>query len=182
VASWSPVTKTITGDDVTIIAYQLIIEKDEPPHPHMIGKIGYISPKQKPRGGRAMRELQGTARLKIHDGKLEEFKRLAAECMESVRTRDSGTLQYDWFFNSDCSECVVYERYPDSEALLEHGANLGETMAALLQICSISGEICGTPSEELRKALEGQDVRIYSPYPSSNPNSTCLPSCVNTSR
>jgi hypothetical protein len=40
VASWSPVTKTITGDDVTIIAYQLIIEKDEPPHPNMIGKIG----------------------------------------------------------------------------------------------------------------------------------------------
>ena len=40
VASWSPVTQTITGADVTIIAYQLIIEKDEPPHPHMIGKIG----------------------------------------------------------------------------------------------------------------------------------------------
>ena len=40
VASWSPVTKTIDGDDVTIIAYQLIIEKDVPPHPHMIGKLG----------------------------------------------------------------------------------------------------------------------------------------------
>lgn len=40
VASWSPVTETITGSDVTIIAYQLIIEKDELPHPHMIGKIG----------------------------------------------------------------------------------------------------------------------------------------------
>ena len=47
VASWSPVTKTNTGADVTIIAYQLIIEKDEPPHPHMIGKIGlsmYVRP------------------------------------------------------------------------------------------------------------------------------------------
>jgi hypothetical protein len=40
VASWGPVTKTITGEDVKIIAYQLIIEKDEPPQPHMIGKIG----------------------------------------------------------------------------------------------------------------------------------------------
>jgi len=39
-ASWGPVTKTITGEDVNIIAYQLIIEKDEDPHPHMIGKIG----------------------------------------------------------------------------------------------------------------------------------------------
>ncbi|HLA19445.1 MAG TPA: hypothetical protein VJ253_09020 [Dehalococcoidia bacterium] len=40
IASWGPVTKTITGEDVSIIAYQLIIEKDEPPQPHMIGKIG----------------------------------------------------------------------------------------------------------------------------------------------
>jgi hypothetical protein len=40
VASWGAVTKTITGDDVTIIAYQLIVEKDVPPHPHMIGKLG----------------------------------------------------------------------------------------------------------------------------------------------
>lgn len=40
VASWGAVTKTITGADVKLIAYQLIIEKDEPPHPHMIGKIG----------------------------------------------------------------------------------------------------------------------------------------------
>jgi hypothetical protein len=38
--SWSPVTQTIDGSDVTIISYQLIIEKDEEPHPHMIGKRG----------------------------------------------------------------------------------------------------------------------------------------------
>ena len=40
VASWAAVTRTITGGNVNIIAYQLIIEKDEEPHPHMIGKIG----------------------------------------------------------------------------------------------------------------------------------------------
>ena len=41
-----------------------------------------------------MDALQVTARLTIHEGKLEEFKNLAAECMRSVRDRDSGTLQY----------------------------------------------------------------------------------------
>lgn len=40
VVSWNPVNTTIDGADVTIIAYQLIIEKAEPPHPHMIGKFG----------------------------------------------------------------------------------------------------------------------------------------------
>ena len=46
-ASWSKVTKTITGDNVNVIAYQLIIEKDVDPHPHMIGKPGlsmYLPP------------------------------------------------------------------------------------------------------------------------------------------
>lgn len=38
--SWRAVDKTIDGSDVTIIAYQLIIEKDVEPHPHMIGKLG----------------------------------------------------------------------------------------------------------------------------------------------
>jgi len=40
VARWTPVSKTITGKPVSIIAYQLIIEKDVEPHPHMIGKLG----------------------------------------------------------------------------------------------------------------------------------------------
>ena len=38
--SWGQVDKTIDGSDINIIAYQLIIEKDEDPHPHMIGKMG----------------------------------------------------------------------------------------------------------------------------------------------
>jgi hypothetical protein len=40
VARWQPVTETITGEPVKIIAYQLIIEKDTKPHRHMIGKLG----------------------------------------------------------------------------------------------------------------------------------------------
>ena len=47
VARWKPVSKTITGEPVKIIAYQLIIEKDVEPHRHMIGKFGlsmYLPP------------------------------------------------------------------------------------------------------------------------------------------
>lgn len=47
VARWMPVSKTITGEPVRIIAYQLIIERDVEPHPHMIGKLGlsmYVPP------------------------------------------------------------------------------------------------------------------------------------------
>lgn len=37
---WNPVTKTLDCSAVNIISYQLIIEKDETPHKHMIGKRG----------------------------------------------------------------------------------------------------------------------------------------------
>lgn len=44
---WDPVTTTIDGNPVEVIAYQLIVEKDEEPNPHMIGKRGlsmYLGP------------------------------------------------------------------------------------------------------------------------------------------
>ena len=65
-----------------------------------------------------MSELVGIARFKIHEGKLEEFKRLSAEAMEIVKTKDTGTLQYDTYFNDDESECVIVERYRDSESAI----------------------------------------------------------------
>src|SRR5437870_8302892 len=81
---------------------------------------------------RAVSELQGIARFKFHEGTLEEFKRLSAQCMEIVRTRDTGTLQYEIYFNDDQSEALVCERYRDSEALIEHTAHLGDIGEAIL--------------------------------------------------
>lgn len=40
---WSEVDLSITGKNVKIISYQLIVEKVEEPHPHMIGKLGSLS-------------------------------------------------------------------------------------------------------------------------------------------
>jgi quinol monooxygenase YgiN len=49
-------------------------------------------------------ELLGIARFKFHEGKLDEYKRLSARAMEIVRTKDTGTLQYDTYLNEDQSE------------------------------------------------------------------------------
>jgi quinol monooxygenase YgiN len=68
-----------------------------------------------------MGELQGIVRFTFHAGKVEEFKRLSAECLEIVRAKDVGTLQYDTYFNDDESECIVLERFRDSDALILHG-------------------------------------------------------------
>jgi quinol monooxygenase YgiN len=116
----------------------------------------------------AMSELQGIARFKIHEGKLEEFKRLSAKAMEIVRTKDSGTLQYDTYFNDDQSECVVLERFRDSEALIEHAENLGDLVEAILATVSVvHGELLGEPSPELRARLaDGELPHLFTPYQS----------------
>lgn len=111
-----------------------------------------------------MSEITGIARQNIHPGKLDEFKRLAAACMECARTKDSGTLQYDFYFNADESECIVIERYRDSAALQEHLQNLGDLMGAIMQICTTTGEVLGEPSAELAKGLAEYGVPIYTPY------------------
>jgi quinol monooxygenase YgiN len=113
-----------------------------------------------------MGEILGIARINVPPGKLEEYKRLAARCLESVRTKDSGTLQYDLYFSESRSEFIVLERYRDSEAVLEHVANLGDTMGEISSIAAISGEILGSPSPELRKGLEAHGVGIYSLFQS----------------
>lgn len=113
-----------------------------------------------------MSALQVTARLTIHDGNLAEFKELAARCMQSVRDNDSGTLQYDWFFNHDETVCVVREAYRDSEAALEHVSNLGETLGELLQLCDLDLEIYGAPTTELVAATSEMAPKMYAPFQS----------------
>jgi hypothetical protein len=58
----------------------------------------------------------------------------------------------------------AFERYRDSQALLDHVKNLGDTMAAILQTCSGSGEVCGAPSAELMEQLTGSPVQVYTPF------------------
>jgi quinol monooxygenase YgiN len=111
-------------------------------------------------------ELLGIGRFEFHGGGLEEFKRLAAQCMEIVRAKDTGTLQYDIYFNDDQSECIVLERYRDSEALVEHAAHLGELGEAILATGWVSGELLGEPGAELRATMAGSPIGLFTPYQS----------------
>ena len=115
-----------------------------------------------------MTELLGIGRFKINEGKLEEYKRLSALAMEIVQTKDSGTLQYDTYFNDDQSECIVIERYRDSEAAIEHAANLADLSAAVLATVSVvHGELLGEASAELRAKLADSEVpQLFTPYES----------------
>src|SRR5207302_10281576 len=108
-----------------------------------------------------MSELLGIARFRFLEGKREEYLRLADQAMDIVRTKYSGTLGYDLYLNGDQSECMVIERYRDSEAAIEHAANLGHLFPAVLATVSVvHGELLGEPSTELRAKLAGSEVPV----------------------
>ena len=113
----------------------------------------------------ATTELQAIVRFRFHDGAVEEFKRLAEQCMEIVRAQDTGTLQYDTFFNDDETECIVIERFRDSEALIQHSENLAHLMDAIIATGSASGELLGDLSDEMRSrfAPDGP-VQLFTPW------------------
>jgi quinol monooxygenase YgiN len=108
-------------------------------------------------------ELQGIARFEFHGGQLEEFKRLAAQGMEIVRNKDTGTLQFEISFNNDQSACIVLERYRDSDALIEHAQNFGDLGEALVRTGSFAGELIGEPSAELKAVMASSGIRLFTP-------------------
>jgi quinol monooxygenase YgiN len=115
-----------------------------------------------------MNEIKGIARVRFLPGKLNEWKRLTEQAMEIVRTRDTGTLQYEIFFNADESEAIVFERYRDSDAALEHFANIGHLMAPLMETATITGELLGTPNDQIRRNLTGEQPKLFTPWSAMN--------------
>jgi hypothetical protein len=84
--------------------------------------------------------------------------------MQIVRTKDTGTLQYELYFNDAQSECLVFERYRDVRSLLQHQSNVGGLMEALLKTSTGASVACGKPTPELLKLLDGSPVELFTPY------------------
>ena len=81
-----------------------------------------------------------------------------------MRNRDTGTLQFEISFNDDQSECIVLERYKDSQALIEHAELFGDLSEAIIRTGSFAGELIGEPSAELKTMLAGGPIRLFTPY------------------
>ena len=111
-----------------------------------------------------MDEIKGIARVKFHPGKLEEWKRLTKEAMQIVRTRDKGTLQYEIFLNDDETEAVVYERYRDADAAIDHFSNISHLMEPLMATADVTGEVLGTPNAKMKELLAQGGPKLFTPW------------------
>jgi len=110
-----------------------------------------------------MNRFQATVRFAIHAGKSEEFKRIAQEVIRLTREKDTGTVRLDVFINEDGSEAVFFEEFVSPEARLEHLANIGENVAALLAIGDMRAEVWTHADPALRASVDGFDVTFYTP-------------------
>jgi quinol monooxygenase YgiN len=80
-----------------------------------------------------MSRFEVRAKLKVHDGQLEGFKRQAAEMMQQAREKDTGTLAYDWFLSDDGTQCEVREAYTDADALIDHAFHVREARDVMFE-------------------------------------------------
>jgi len=114
-----------------------------------------------------MGKLEVSARMTIRRGKLEEFKRQASECIRQTREMDTKTLRYDWFLNSDETECEIREIYESPEGLVEHRMHIGEALDKLFtefaddHAVSVYGEPSPQLLEMAKRMPEGS-VKWYS--------------------
>ena len=103
------------------------------------------------------REAETTNRLDviahgtIREGKLEGFKRHAAEMIRQTKEKDTGTLRYDWFISTDGTEFEVLEAYVNSEGLMEHSMHIGEARKVLFREFADDHrmKVYGNPSPQL---------------------------------
>jgi quinol monooxygenase YgiN len=99
--------------------------------------------------------FEATARLKIREGELEQFKRQVAEIMGQMQQQDAKPLRYDCFLSDDGTECEVREAYADANALLEQQRRIGEAKAKLFRfVTGHTMTFYGEPSPALAAALE----------------------------
>lgn len=102
--------------------------------------------------------------LEVKDGKLDEFKALAAE-MVAATQEEAGAQIYEWFVSDDGSAVHLYERYADSDATLTHLGNFGANFAGRFFGCAdpTGFYVYGSPNEAAAKALTGAGATLMGP-------------------
>jgi quinol monooxygenase YgiN len=112
-----------------------------------------------------MSKIQASARIKIPNGKLEEYEQLIAEYIRQIKDKDTETLQFDWFINNNKTECEIREAYESSEAALAHQDHLRELQGIIFKkFAPYSVTIYGNPSPELLENAKssGLNITIFS--------------------
>jgi quinol monooxygenase YgiN len=110
-------------------------------------------------------QISWRVELVIKPGRLESFRALTGEMVESAR-RELGILSYQRFVSEDGKTVHVYERYVDSTAALTHLEIFAKEFAEPFQ--NMAERKCfvvfGCPTAELKTALDGYGAIYFEPF------------------
>src|SRR5438105_4697422 len=98
--------------------------------------------------------------LKIHSGKMQEFKALCERFVEKSKA-ESGCLYYGWAFNGDIVFCR--EGYKDGGAALAHLQNVDALLGELQKLTDVLRFEIHGPEAELAK-MRGPLADLKSEY------------------
>ncbi len=111
--------------------------------------------------------IQYVARFKIRPGRVEEFKRVAQQCVQIAKDKEPGTLDYRWFMDDRGRECVIQQAFTNPQGILDHlnGEIVTSHLPRLLEASKLrSLEVYGEPrTPEVRRALDNMDAKYFGP-------------------
>jgi len=91
----------------------------------------------------------------IREGKLSEAKDHFQKMVNKTTADDEFVMDYEFFVNEEEGTVRVYERYPDSVAVMNHMGVVKDLLGPLGALIKVSNmEIFGNPDEKVLKAFE----------------------------
>ena len=105
-------------------------------------------------------EVAWLVEFEVKPGAHDAVRALMDEMVASTRL-EPGTLSYGWFRSADGEVVVIYERFADSAAVLQHLATVERIFAQRLPsvLTQIRQTVFGAPTDEARRALSGANPR-----------------------
>ena len=109
-----------------------------------------------------MNELWSRSLAKIHEGKLEDFKRFAKDLLSAIREHDSETLNYAIFLDEPARVAVIIAQYASPAGWLAHNAKLDRLIPHFSEVCEFTEiEFYGDPTPEALAALDSLGATCY---------------------
>ena len=111
--------------------------------------------------------LELSAHMSIRPGRIDGFKKQAAELIRITKEKDTNTLRYDWFISTDESDCEVREAYTGPEGLIEHNKNIMDARAKLFEefadghYMTIYGDVSEPLLDLLKKHAAGHKWFVF---------------------
>ena len=121
-----------------------------------------------------MPNVEFYAKLKIHEGQLQRFKRRVDAIVHTAGETGSATLRCDWYINEEKNESVAMVVYKDDASMQLHHSLAASHFDHVADCCDASLEFLGAASAAAQATMSRFNPRVLAFAYGINPTSTTL--------